>query len=109
MAKIMDLFAAEMDGFISDCEQLGLLAQAITDQYPPRIKITGQPMYVQQSMLDDEPQQKKMVVVVSKGVETTVEINNAAMRKKEMNGMITKAEKLLELYVHGFMQEKIEN
>ena len=110
MAAIMDLFAAEFDDFAKDCDKNYLRASFDDERYPPRIQVTQAlpPLYEQ----SDEGQAGKIRetrITVVGDVDCNVSIHGeVTMTKKDLNNLIGKAVKLLQLYLHGFMQERKE-
>lgn len=110
MAAIMDLFAAEFDDFAKDCDKNYLRASFDDGRYPPRIQVTQTlpPLYAQAEEGQAGKIRETRITVVG-DVDCNVSIHGeATMTKKDLNNLIAKAVKLLQLYLHGFMQERKE-
>lgn len=108
MSALMDLFDGELERFRQDCESEQLRVDFLRASYPQRIVIEGMEVWQQQSMDGIEPTKKKnMKVVVCGDVNGMVNLTDVTMPKKELTKLIGKAEKLLELYLHAFCQDRM--
>ena len=96
MAKIMELFAASLDDFTADYEKLQWDVSFEGEEYPPRIIMeqSTPPLYRQ------EPDGTPDLQVITTG--------KLAISKRDLTKMVNGASALLELFLHGFMQERKE-
>lgn len=108
MSALMDMFNDELLTFQWECERKQLRVDFLRASYPQRIVIEGAEVWQQQSMDGIEPTKKKnMKVVVCGDVNGMVNLTDVTMPKKELTKLIGKAEKLLELYLHAFCQDRM--
>lgn len=108
MSALMDAFALDLERFRQDCEAEQLRVDFLGESYPQRIMIEGMEVWQQQSMDGIEQTKKKnMKIVVCGDVNGMVSMTDVMMPKKELTKLIGKAEKLLELYLHAFCQDRM--
>ena len=130
MGKIMELFYGELGGFQTSMEDAGWSVEFRDEKYPPRVTIMEDagwsvefrdekyPPRVTMDQLtpplfeitEDGPQKYEPACIQVIGtpdlrVVTTGELQ---IGKKDLNKYINTAQKLLQLYLHGFMQERKE-
>ena len=109
MGKIMELFYGELGGFQTSMEDAGWYVEFRDEKYPPRVTMDQltPPLF---EMTDDgqkenEPACIQVIGTPDLRVVTTGELQ---IGKKDLNKYINTAQKLLQLYLNGFMQERKE-
>ena len=109
MGKIMELFYGELGGFQTSMEDAGWYVEFRDEKYPPRVTMDQltPPLF---EMTDDgtkenEPACIQVIGTPDLRVVTTGKLQSG---KKDLNKYINTAQKLLQLYLHGFMQERKE-
>ena len=109
MGKIMELFYGELGGFQTSMEDAGWYVEFRDEKYPPRVTMDQltPPLF---EMTADGPKENEPACIQVIGtpdlrVVTTGELQ---IGKKDLNKYINTAQKLLQLYLHGFMQERKE-
>lgn len=110
MAKIMELFAASLDDFTADYEKLQWDVSFRGEAYPPRIIMeqATPPLY---KIEDDgsktlEPQ--PTIQIIGRPDLQVITTGKLAISKRDLTKMVNGASALLELFLHGFMQERKE-
>ena len=94
MAGIMGLFASELDEFVADYDNQFWDASFHGETYPPRIIMerSTPPLY----RVEDD------------GTKTLEPNPKLQISKKDFTKLTNRAAALLELFLHGFMQERKE-
>ena len=94
MAGIMGLFASELDEFVADYDNQFWDASFHGETYPPRIIMerSTPPLY----RVEDD------------GSKTLEQNPTIQISKKDFTKLTNRAAALLELFLHGFMQERKE-
>ena len=113
MAGIMGLFASELDEFIADYDNQFWDASFHGETYPPRIIMerSTPPLY---RVEDDgsktlEPNPTIQIIGSVDTVDTeVVTTGKLQISKKDFTKLTNRAAALLELFLHGFMQERKE-
>lgn len=110
MAKIMELFAASLDDFTADYEKLQWDVSFRGEAYPPRIIMeqATPPLY---KIEDDgsktlEPQ--PTIQIIGRPETDVITTGKLSISKKALTKLVNRAAGLLELLLHGFMQESKE-
>ena len=110
MAEIMGAFAHDLDNFIAYYEKQQWDTSFRGEQYPPRIVMeqATPPLY---KIEDDgsktlEPQ--PTIQIIGRPDLQVITTGKLAIGKKDLTNMVNGASALLELFLHGFMQERKE-
>lgn len=112
MAQMMALFVTMLDSYGAVAEAAGYTADFRADRYPPKL-ILGQNTPPIFKMAEDgsvEDVQTKQARITIIGLpEAQIEIDGlCTLEKKTLNKLINDGMKLVEIYLHGFMQERKE-
>ena len=109
MGKIMESFCGEFGSFQAEMLDSKWSVEFRDEVYPPRIIIDQliPPLF---EMTDDGKKTDSPAGIQIIGTPDLRVIITGKLRigKKELNKYINTAEKLLQLYLHGFMQDKKE-
>lgn len=109
MAKIMELFYGELGSFQTAMEDENWEVDFRGEKYPPRITMDQMtpPLF---EITEDGPQREPPACIQVIGTPDLRVITTGRLQisKKELNRYVNTAEKLLLLYLHGFMQEQKE-
>ncbi len=111
MAKIMELFAAELDDFVADYEKQQWEVSFRGECYPPRIvmELATPPLYKQTGPDGEmEIQPNPTIQIIGRPDLQVVTSGKLQISKKDLTKMTNQAAALLELFLHGFMQERKE-
>ena len=110
MAKIMELFAASLDDFTADYEKLQWDVSFRGEAYPPRIVMeqATPPLYRQEPDGTQTVEPNQVIQIIGRPDLRVVTTGKLQIGKKDLNKYINTAQKLLQLYLHGFMQERKE-
>lgn len=110
MAEIMGAFARDLDNFVAYYEKQQWDTSFRGEQYPPRIVMeqSTPPLY---KIEDDgsktlEPQ--PTIQIIGRPDLQVITTGKLAISKKDLTKMVNGASALLELFLHGFMQERKE-
>lgn len=95
MAKIMELFYGELGQFQTAMEDEKWEVDFRGEKYPPRITM-------------DQLTPPACIQVIGTPDLRVITTGKLQISKKELNRYVNTAEKLLLLYLHGFMQEQKE-
>lgn len=109
MGKIMELFYGELGGFQTSMEDAGWEVEFRDEKYPPRVTMDQltPPLF---EMTADGPKENEPACIQVIGTPDlrVVTTDKLQIGKKDLNKYINTAQKLLQLYLHGFMQERKE-
>lgn len=110
MAAMMELFSVELDDFVKDYDDLHWDVSFRGEEYPPRIIMeqATPPLY---KIEDDgtqtlEPQ--PTIQIIGRPDLQVITTGKLAISKRDLTKMVNGASALLELFLHGFMQERKE-
>ena len=110
MAGVMGLFASELDEFVADYDNQFWDARFHGETYQPRIIMeqATPPLY---KIEDDgsktlEPQ--PTIQIIGRPDLQVITTGKLAISKRDLTKMVNGASALLELFLHGFMQERKE-
>lgn len=96
MGRIMTVFDIDFGKYEEKCHAQHMEVEFNSDVYPPRIVLT-------------QEQTRETEIVVVGGVEPQITVKGAwETTRKRLNKMVTGALKLLELYLHAYMQDHME-
>lgn len=107
-AQIMELFASAFDELAKQYNELEWEADFRGEQYPPYIVMEKRspPLFVTAAD-GTRTEEKPPVVEIVGGVDTQVVVRgNIQIGKKDLTKMVNRAAEVLELFLHGFMQEQ---
>lgn len=109
MAEIMGAFAHDLDNFVAYYEKLNLDTSFRGEAYPPRIVMeqSTPPLFIV------EDGQKKLVPkptiqIIGRPETEVITTGKLQIGKKDFTKLTNRAAALLELFLHGFMQERKE-
>ena len=109
MAGIMGLFASELDEFVADYDNQFWDASFHGETYPPRIIMeqSTPPLFIV------EDGKKKLVPnptiqIIGRPETEVITTGKLQISKKDFTKLCNRAAALLELFLHGFMQERKE-
>lgn len=107
MADIMDKFALALDGFTEASDKTGWEVEFNDTQYPPSIVMRQilPPLYRVTEEGREDITHRAQIKVLGLPETEVVTSGNLQLSKKELNKMVNSAAQLLELYLHGFMQD----
>lgn len=112
MTQMMALFITTLDAYDATAEAAGFTADFRADRYPPRLILEQNtpPIYKMAEDGSVEDAQTKQTRITIIGLpEAQVEIDGiVTLEKKTLNKLINDGMKLVEIYLHGFMQERKE-
>lgn len=107
MGRIMTVFDIDFGKYEEKCHAQHMEVEFNSDVYPPRIVLTQE-----QTLFDvgtQQEQTRETEIVVVGGVEPQITVKGAwETTRKRLNKMVTEALKLLELYLHAYMQDHME-
>lgn len=109
MGKIMGLFYGELGGFQTSMKDAGWNVEFRDEKYPPRVTMDQltPPLF---EMTADGPKENESACIQVIGTPDLRVVTTGKLQigKKDLNRYINTAQKLLQLYLHGFMQERKE-
>nr|DAG73583.1 MAG TPA: hypothetical protein [Caudoviricetes sp.] len=110
MAEIMGTFAHDLDNFVAYYEKLNWDTSFRGEAYPPRIVMeqSTPPLY---RVEDDDSKtlEPNPTIQIIGSVDTeVVTTGKLQISKKDFTKLTNRAAALLELFLHGFMQERKE-
>ena len=107
MADIMDEFAVALDAFDESSGKAGWEVEFNSAQYPPSIVMRQiiPPLYRVTDEGREDITHRAQIKVLGLPETEVVTSGNLQLSKKELNKMVNSAAQLLELYLHGFMQD----
>ena len=100
MAEIMQYFAVELDSFVNEYNGKHWDVDFVGTEYPPRIVME------QDGKRTIEP--NPTVQIIGRPDLQVVTTGKLQISKKDLTKMVNGAANLLELFLHGFMQERKE-
>ena len=110
MAEIMGAFAHDLDNFVAYYEKQQWDTSFRGEEYPPRIIMeqATPPLY---KIEDDgsktlEPQ--PTIQIIGRPETSVITTGKLSISKKALTKLVNRAASLLELFLHGFMQERKE-
>lgn len=111
MATIMELFASELTRFTDDMEKLDYEVEFDDSKYPARLVMRQSmpPLYeAAENGVSETQYHRAQIKVLGWPDIEVVTSGNLQMSKKGLNNIINSADKLLVLYLHGYMQDQKE-
>ena len=110
MAKIMELFAAELDEFTGNYEKEQWDVTFRGEAYPPRVVMeqATPPLYKIEEDGKRTIEPNPTVQIIGRPDLQVVTTGKLQISKKDLTKMVNGAANLLELFLHGFMQESKE-
>lgn len=109
MGKIMELFYGKLGGFQTSMEDDGWSVEFWDEKYPPRVTMDQltPPLF---EMTADGPKENEPACIQVIGTPDlrVVITGKLQISKKDLNKMVNRATEVLDLYLHGFMQERKE-
>ena len=110
MAKIMELFAASMDDFTADYEKLQWDVSFRGEAYQPRIIMerSTPPLYRVEDDGSKTLEPNPTIQIIGSVDTEVVTTGKLQISKKDFTKLTNRAAALLELFLHGFMQERKE-
>lgn len=110
MAKIMELFATELDEFTGNYEKEQWDVTFRGEAYPPRIVMeqATPPLYKIEEDGKRTIEPNPTVQIIGRPDLQVVTTGKLQISKKDLTKMVNGAANLLELFLHGFMQERKE-
>ena len=109
MGKIMELFYGELGGFQTSMEDDGWSVEFRDEKYPPHVTMDQltPPLF---EMTADGQKENEPACIQVIGTPDLRDVTTGKLQigKKDLNKYINTAQKLLQLYLHGFMQERKE-
>lgn len=110
MAKIMELFAATLDDYVADYEKEQWDVSFRGEEYPPRIVLeqAAPPLYRIGADGEKTLESQPTIQIIGRPEIQVVTSGKLQISKKDLNRMVNRATEVLNLYLHGFMQERKE-
>ena len=110
MANIMALFAAKLDEFTGNYEKEQWDVTFRGEAYPPRIVMeqATPPLYKTEEDGKRTIEPNPTVQIIGMPDLQVITTGKLQVRKKDLTKMVNGAANLLELFLHGFMQERKE-
>ena len=110
MAGIMDMFSVELDEFVKDYDDLHWDVSFRGEEYPPRIVMeqTMPPLYKVEDDGSKTLEPNPTIQIIGRPDTEVVTTGKLKISKKDFTKLTNRAAALLELFLHGFMQERKE-
>ena len=110
MAKIMELFATELDEFTANYEKEHWDVTFRGEEYPPRVVMeqATTPLYKIEEDGSRTIEPVPTIQIIGRPDLQVVTTGKLQISKKDLTKMTNGAANLLELFLHGFMQERKE-
>ena len=110
MAGIMDMFSVELDEFVKDYDDLHWDVSFRGEEYPPRIIMerSTPPLYRVEDDGSKTLEPNPTIKIIGSVDTEVVTTGKLQISKKDFNKLTNRAAALLELFLHGFMQERKE-
>lgn len=109
MAKIMDAFDSELNVFAERMEGKGWAVDFRGENYPPKIVLDQlEPPLFDQAPETPEEEKQACIQVIGRPELQVVTTGKLQIKKKDLAKLTNEAAGLLELFLHGFMQERKE-
>lgn len=111
MGRMMALFVTKLGSYESNAEVAGYTVDFRADSYPPKLILEQNtpPIYkmAEDGSVDDVQTKQTRITIIGLP-EAQVEIDGlCTMGKKTLNKLINDGMKLVEIYLHGFMEERM--
>ena len=110
MAEIMQYFAIELDSFVNEYNGKNWDVDFVGTEYPPRIVMeqATPPLYKIEEDGKRTIEPNPTVQIIGRPDLQVVTTGKLQISKKDLTKMVNGAANLLELFLHGFMQERKE-
>ena len=110
MAGIMDMFSVELDEFVKDYDDLHWDVSFRGEEYPPRIVMeqTTPPLFEVGADGAKTLVPNPTIQIIGRPETEVVTTGKLQISKKDFTNLTNRAAALLELFLHGFMQERKE-
>lgn len=109
MSKILELFYGEFGAFQGDMEKEHWEVNFLGENYPPRIVMDQlTPPLFEETEDGTKIQEPACIQIIGRPDLQVITTGKLAISKKDLTKMVNRAAALLELFLHGFMQEKKE-
>lgn len=110
MAAMMELFSVELDEFVKDYDDLHWDVSFRGEEYPPRIIMeqATPPLYKIEDDGSKTMEQQPTIQIIGRPDLQVITTGKLAISKRDLTKMVNGASALLELFLHGFMQERKE-
>lgn len=110
MGKIMELFGSELSLLSVAVENDGWSVDFRGETYPPRIIMeqSTPPLYRQEPDGTQTVEPNPVIQIIGRPDLQVITTGKLAIRKRDLTKMVNGAAALLELFLHGFMQERKE-
>ena len=110
MAGIMDMFSVELDEFVKDYDDLHWDVSFRGEEYPPRIVMeqATPPLYKIEDDGSKTLEPNPTIQIIGRPDTEVVTTGKLQISKKGFTKLTNRAAALLELFLHGFMQERKE-
>lgn len=110
MAEIMNMFSVELVEFVNDYDNLHWDVSFRGEEYPPRIVMeqTPPPLYKIEDDGSKTLEPYPTIQIIGRPDTEVVTTGKLKISKKDFTKLTNRAAALLELFLHGFMQERKE-
>ena len=110
MAEIMGAFAHDLDNFVAYYEKLNWDTSFRGEAYPPRIVMeqSTPPLYRVEDDGTKTLEPNPTIQIIGSVDTEVVTTGKLQISKKDFTKLCNRASALLELFLHGFMQERKE-
>lgn len=110
MAEIMQYFAVELDSFVNEYNGKHWDVDFVGTEYPPRIVMeqATPPLYKIEEDGKRTIEPNPTVQIIGRPDLQVITTGKLQISKKDLTKMVNGAANLLELFLHGFMQERKE-
>lgn len=110
MAGIMDMFSVELDKFVKDYDDLHWDVSFRGEAYPPRIVMeqSTPPLFEVGADGAKTLVPNPTIQIIGRPETEVVTTGKLQISKKDFTNLTNRAAALLELFLHGFMQERKE-
>lgn len=108
MERIMALFEVTLISYETDAATNGFSAEFYGEQYPPRIVLTENtpPLYIRAADGTEREETQPTITIIGSVDGEVAVCGKCKLTKKALNGLVNKGLQLVELYLHGYMQEQ---
>ena len=110
MAEIMGTFAHDLDNFVAYYEKLNWDTSFRGEAYPPRIVMeqSTPPLFEVGTDGAKTPVPNPTIQIIGRPETEVITTGKLQISKKDFTNLCNRASALLELFLHGFMQERKE-
>lgn len=109
MSKIMELFYGDLGAFQNDMEKEQWEVKFLGEKYPPRVGLVQlTPPLFEETADGLKKQEPACIQIIGRPDLQVITTGKLAISKKDLTKMVNRAAQLLELFLHGFMQERKE-